>query len=133
MYDSHRFTMACRCARDSAVELSAGVSSGVFSCGKKDGERSDGVVDLKSDGVTSDTNHGINFGLIGQELSDYAHTRKWVPYLLEYYFRDIGSVGDQEVREDEVSEELSKAKGVSTRVSEIFVYPTSNPAINISR
>ena len=60
MYLSHLSTIAFRCSRDSS---DTGVLWGAPSWAKKVGERRDAVVDLKSGGVTSETNHGINLGL----------------------------------------------------------------------
>ena len=58
-YDCHRVTIFCKCSccfgsKDAAflAEL------------KKDSESNDGMVLLKSDGVTSETNHGMSFGLV---------------------------------------------------------------------
>ena len=56
MYDSHRFAIAYRCSRDSSDADAAGASSGVFSSGKNVGESREAVADLKSGGVTSETN-----------------------------------------------------------------------------
>lgn len=63
MYDSQRFTIAYRCSRDSWDAEASGVPSRVASSGKNVGDRRDAVVDLKSGGVTSETNHGISLGL----------------------------------------------------------------------
>ena len=64
MYDSHRLTIASRCNLDSSDTDAAEVPSRVISSVKNVGDKSDAVVDLKSGGVTSDTNHGISFGLV---------------------------------------------------------------------
>ena len=63
MYDSHRFTIVYKFSRDSCDADVADLFSGVDSSGKKVGDKRDAVVDLKSGGVTSETNHGINLGL----------------------------------------------------------------------
>ena len=64
MYDSHRFTIADKCSLDSSEADAAGAPSVVLSWGKNVGESSDAVADLKSGGVTSETNHGMSFGLM---------------------------------------------------------------------
>ena len=58
--------MVYRCSRDSFDAVATGAPSGVLSSGKNVGDRSDVIVDLKSGGVTSDTNHGMSFGLTGE-------------------------------------------------------------------
>ena len=63
MYESHRFTIADRCSRDSAEADAPGAPSGPPAWGKNVGERSEAVADLKSGGVTSETNQGIILGL----------------------------------------------------------------------
>jgi hypothetical protein len=52
MYDDQRETMVCRCSRSGEAEVE-----------KKVGSKRNLIEEAKSGGVTSDTNHGMSFGL----------------------------------------------------------------------
>ena len=68
--------------------------------GKNVDDSREGIVDEKSEGVTSDTNHGMSLGL------RYVWEQSFEPsgYELEDDFRDMRCICYQEVGEDEVGE-----------------------------
>ena len=73
--------------------------------GKKEEERRLGIDDMKSGGVTSETNQGMSLGLIRRLV----RLRGWLEVkkdILEDYARSVGGICYQEVGEDEISEEL---------------------------
>lgn len=95
------------------------------------GERSDLVADLKSGGVTSETNQGMSFGLevasIGCSVDVEGHHRN-EGYALEDDFGDVWRVRHEEVREHEVGEQLRVGVGIKVRFRNARVRLTSNPA-----
>lgn len=71
-YPAHRVTISLKCVRDSGSSEGVGIAPSLCSWavvwasdsgGKKAGERREEIADLKSGGVTSETNQGSSFGL----------------------------------------------------------------------
>lgn len=96
-------TYACqRCTM--AVRFARAASEGAADR-KNVGERSEVKRELKSGGVTSETNHGIDFGLaVRYQICEHKSREKC--YGLENGFRDVGRVSDEKVRENKIREEL---------------------------